>query len=58
VNSIQTFLDGKKTHIASIGIAVTSFLELANGKIDLGMFVLACLGAFGLSALRFGVKKS
>jgi len=57
MNSIQAWLDGKKTHIASIGVVVTSFLKLADGTIDLGTFILAALGAFGLSALRFGVKK-
>ena len=57
MNSIQAWLDGKKTHIASLGVVVTSFLSLADGSITLGQFIMAALGAFGLSALRFGIKK-
>ena len=57
MNSLQKFLDGKKTYIAAIGIAVAALFALADGGIDLGTFVTRCLEAFGLSALRLGVKK-
>lgn len=58
MNSIQTFLDGKKTYLVAAAIVLTALVALGDGTIDVGTFVNRALEAFGLSFLRLGVKKS
>ncbi len=56
IKAIWTYLDGKKTYIVAILIAVIALLN-ASGVV-LPNWIWLLLSSFGLGALRHGVSKN
>lgn len=56
MDSIISFLDGKKTYIAAIVAAASAGAQALGYDIPQWIYVL--LGAFGLGSLRAAVRKT
>ena len=52
------FLKGKKTYIASTGMALVSLSAFLNGEIDTAALTIHVLEAFGFASLRAGIAKA
>ena len=57
LRNLLAFLQGKKTYIAAVGIAVTAAAAFLGGEIDAATLAYRVLEAFGLATLRAGVSK-